>query len=117
VRGLFREVIAFSGTYDLAALDAGTGEYRIHAAVLGLRDRHAERWRAEDVGVPPANGTRWWLAHAQGDPHVPVAQTSGFAARVATAQPGTPARVRIDPGAQHDWATWDAWLAWADATP
>jgi poly(3-hydroxybutyrate) depolymerase len=115
VRGRFGDAMAFSGTYDLATLDPRTGEYRIHAAVLGPRDRNPARWRDEDVGAPPAGSVRWWLAHAEGDPHVPVAQTRAFAARVNGAQAGPTPRVRIDPGALHDWGTWDTWLAWAHA--
>jgi dienelactone hydrolase len=115
VRGHFGDAMAFSGTYDLGALDPATGEYRIHAAVLGPRDRHPARWREEDVGDPAGATTRvrWWLAHAEGDPYVPVAQTRAFAARLATG--GVPPRVRVDPGALHDWSTWDRWLVWAHA--
>ncbi len=114
VRGDFGTVVALSGTYDLAALAAGTGEYRIHAAVLGPRSTYPGRWSNEDVAharttaerLPAA---RWFLGHAAADPYVPSAQTPAFE-RSLRSRGVDDVRVRIDPGAHHDWVTWNRWL-------
>ncbi|MCA9564354.1 MAG: prolyl oligopeptidase family serine peptidase, partial [Myxococcales bacterium] len=74
----------FSGTYDLAALDRDTGEYRIHAAVFGSRRRFPGRWQQEDLpdGVSWASGTRLYLSHGAADAVVPDGQTAGLLERL-----------------------------------
>ena len=106
--GLFGAVAAFSGTYDLAALAPGTGEYRIHAAVFGERAARAEVWRSEDLTGRTPPTTRWWLAHGGKDPYVPQAQSRTQAARLASA--GVPVVTWFEANAGHDWPVWDAWL-------
>jgi dipeptidyl aminopeptidase/acylaminoacyl peptidase len=67
---------ALSGTYDLAALDEATGEYRIYEAVFGPRAAFAERWQAEEIplATKALASTRLWLAHGVADPVVPIEQ-------------------------------------------
>jgi S-formylglutathione hydrolase FrmB len=119
-RGAFGQVIALSGTYDLASLKPGTGEYKIHAVVFGERQAFAARWRNEDArgGAPRLGGAAeapfvsWWLGHGGADPYVPVGQTRGYAARLQKAGvPDAQVKLFLEDRAQHDWATWDRWLA------
>lgn len=101
---------SLSGTYDLGALDAGTGEYRIHAQVLGPRDAFGRRWRGEEIPLdaPALRATRLWLAHGDADPVVPVAQQDAAAATLARAH--APLVARRVAGAAHDDAFWRAQL-------
>jgi hypothetical protein len=114
--GRFGTVVALSGTHDLGALEQGTGEYRIHAAVFGPRASGAARWAAEDVPRGGAGrGVRWYLGHARGDPHVPVAQTEGYATYLRGLAPAPEVHLRVTPDREHGWAAWNAWMGWARA--
>lgn len=85
---------SLSGTYDLAALDEATGEYRIHEQVFGPRGPFAERWRDEEIplGSPALRATEVWLAHGADDPVVPAAQQDAAAAALRPGHPGLVAR-------------------------
>lgn len=119
---LFGFAASLSGTFDLAALDPDTGEYRIHAAVFGSRRRNAERWLAEDCPRDPAAyaGVRWYAAHGGADEVVPAAQTSGWLDAMRAA--GVPVGGEVVPRAGHDWRFWNEQLplvidAWLGAAP
>ncbi len=103
---------SLSGTYDLGALQPGTGEYRIHAKLLGERATFPERWRAEDVigddRREALGAMTLWLAHGANDAVVPPAQLarmqeflSGFHRRFEA--------VTVK-GAGHDFAFWGGQL-------
>jgi enterochelin esterase-like enzyme len=101
---------SLSGTYDLAALDETTGEYRIHERVLGPRRVFPERWQAEEIPLdaPALATTRLWLAHGADDPVVPAAQQDRAAAALARSHPGLVARRVV--AAAHTEAFWRAQL-------
>jgi len=99
---------AMSGAYDLQALDPSTGEYRVHAQVLGERASFPDRWAQADPmrQVAPLRGRRVLLVHGAEDPVVPWSQAERFAAALR----GVGARVELFrvPGGQHDAVTWSA---------
>jgi acetyl esterase/lipase len=101
---------AMSGTFDLASLEEGSGEYKIHANVYGPRDAHPGRWRADDslVLVGQLDQVSVLLIHGSADPHVPAAQSRSLAAAM-TQRGGAVTLVEVA-GGKHDWALWSSHL-------
>lgn len=103
---------SLSGTYDLEALKAATGEYRIHAAVLGERSRFPERWRAEDCLRPETvrqlSGTVLLLAHGAKDTVVSPGQLDAAVRKLTAA--GLQAEADQVDNAGHNWAFWNSEL-------
>lgn len=97
---------SLSGTYDLGALDEGSGEYRIHERVLGPRRAFAERWQGEELPLrsPALLATRLWLAHGAADPVVPADQLDRARARLRRGPAHLTARTVARAG--HDDAFW-----------
>ncbi len=98
---------SLSGTYDLFILPVRSGEYRIHAAVYGPRERFAQRWRSDNVVEPSRierlEGTRVFASHASNDPVVDADQLAAL--QRALANRADTAQLRFVPGG-HDWAFW-----------
>lgn len=99
-------VCAASGTFDLAALVVGTGEYSIHANAWGERRKWSDRWAAHDNvrHAQRAVGSRVLFWHGGADAIVPAAQSVGMAQALKAA--GGDVTVRVRAGAGHDWGFW-----------
>ena len=103
-------VCSMSGTYDLDALQPGTGEYKIHANVYGERPVHPERWAADDSLklVERLDSVELLLIHGTEDPYVPSSQSDVL----FKAMSSRGAQVRLVPvvGGGHDWKLWSGYL-------
>ncbi len=104
----FAFAASLSGTYDLAALDDRTGEYRIHERVFGPRGAFPERWRDEEIPLAGLAGTRVWLAHGALDEVVPAEQQAVAAGALRRSRPRPAARTVA--GQAHTEAFWRAEL-------
>jgi S-formylglutathione hydrolase FrmB len=106
----FAFAASLSGTYDLAALAEGSGEYLIHQQLFGPRRAFAARWREEEIRLdgPALAATRLWLAHGALDPVVPAAQQEALRARLRAG--GAAVTATLVPGAGHTDAFWAAEL-------
>lgn len=98
-----------SGTFDLMRLSPREGEYRIHAAVFGARDRFPERWRREDVLSPDnlagLRDVRLYAAHGEIDKSVKSDQLRALQEALAGRE-HVEATFELTPRAAHDWAYW-----------
>jgi len=106
----FAFAASLSGTYDLFALDEGSGEYLIHERAFGPRGAFAERWRGEELplGAPALASTTLWLAHGAADPVVPADQLERVRPALRRTHPHL-AATRVA-GAGHTDAFWRAQL-------
>ncbi len=97
-----------SGAWDLDALDPSTGEYRVHAQILGERTEHADGWAAVDPvrHADRLRGQRVLLIHGQDDAVVPWSRAAGFAESLEAA--GARVDLWTVPGGGHDAAVWKA---------
>jgi S-formylglutathione hydrolase FrmB len=110
--GPFRTCASLSGTFDLATLRPGTGEYRIHAQVYGERARFPQRWLQESCNLPlavaPLRACRFYLAHGSRDPVVEASQTREMSQFLN--RNGIVNELVIEAGSGHDWAFWNGQL-------
>jgi membrane protease YdiL (CAAX protease family) len=106
-----QRVCAMSGTFDLFALQPGTGEYGIHANVYGHRADHPDRWRADDsLGlVERLRPVSVLLIHGSKDEAVLPRQSRVLAQRMT--ELGAAVSLHEIAGAGHDWALWRAQTA------
>ncbi len=103
---------SLSGTYDLSLLGEDQGEYKIHRAVFGDRNRFRDRWRSEDClnasYAQTLKSVYLYLAHGDNDPIVPVTQLQAMKQFLATFHHHYQA-VTVK-GAGHSWAFWNSQL-------
>ncbi len=88
-----------SGTFDLAKLQPADGEYKIHAAVFGPRERFPDRWARDDIAGHPLGTARLYAAHGAKDTAVHPNQLDALKDK---------AECVLVEGAAHDWAFWHA---------
>jgi S-formylglutathione hydrolase FrmB len=107
---------ALSGTYDLFRLEPTEGEYKIHAAMFGPREKFPERWKRDDcLSRLGALKARLWARHGAADSVVKPDQLDALKKALAE-RPGVKADLATVPGAGHDWAFWSSqWAALFDA--
>jgi S-formylglutathione hydrolase FrmB len=108
--GQFGFVGTVSGTYDLGALDAKSGEYAIHNTIYGSRDKFPERWTRDNV-VTKANldklaGIHLYVAHGDKEKPVPFEQMLIFQKAVAKVPLASKAFVVTKDG-EHNWQLWN----------
>ena len=106
----FAFAAGLSGTWDLMTLDPSEGEYKIHAAVFGSRDKFTERWELDNVVSPQRleklTGTRLFIAHGTKDRIVNPHQLESL--RAALKDRPIEAELVVVPDAGHDWKFWSA---------
>lgn len=115
----FGFVGSVSGTYDLATLDARTGEYRIHEAIYGARDKFRERWDKDNVMAPELlarlSGLHVYVAHGGRDRVVPISQMRRLEDALREVPVASKVFVTTRAG-RHDWPLWNAhWPAMFEA--
>jgi putative tributyrin esterase len=107
----FAYVGSVSGTYDLMALSPKTGEYRIHKAIYGERNRFPERWDKDNVmardELGKLSGLHLYVAHGDKDKVVPMSQLRLFEQALKGVELGSRVFV-VTPGGGHDWELWNA---------
>lgn len=107
----FRFAGSVSGTFDLMRLDAGEGEYRIHAAVYGPRDRFRDRWEL-DNSISPARlaglaGTQLFIAHGSKDKVVRPDQLEALRDALR-GNASVTADFVVSSDGDHSWTYWNA---------
>jgi S-formylglutathione hydrolase FrmB len=100
-----------SGTFDLMRLDRDDGEYRIHAAVYGPRDRFRDRWELDNAisraRLTGLAGTQLFIAHGGKDKVVRPDQLEALR-HALRGHPGVKADFVLSPDGDHTWAYWNA---------
>lgn len=101
---------SLSGTYDLMTLTPEEGEYQIHAAVYGPREKFKARWQQDNIVSPERlaklPGTKLFIAHGGKDRGVNPNQLESL--RAALKPTAVAAEFRVVPGAGHDWNFWNS---------
>ncbi|HRE89758.1 MAG TPA: alpha/beta hydrolase-fold protein [Myxococcota bacterium] len=107
----FGFVGSVSGTYDLMSLDEKTGEYRIHRAIYGARDKFPQRWDKDNVmskaHLGKLAGLHVYVGHGTKDRAVPVEQMRRFEEALDGVAVASKVFVYTR-GGGHDWALWNA---------
>jgi enterochelin esterase-like enzyme len=101
---------SLSGTYDLMTLRPEEGEYKIHAAVYGPREKFNARWERDNIvsaqRLAKLPGTRLFIAHGRKDRGVNPNQLEAL--RAALKPTAVAVEFVVVPEAGHDWAFWNS---------
>jgi enterochelin esterase-like enzyme len=99
-----------SGTYDLMRLDPSEGEYKIHAAMYGPREKFKERWELDNCIAPARlaqlGEVRLFIRHGDKDPVVKPDQLEAL--QRALEGRAVSADLALVEGAGHDWVLWNS---------
>jgi S-formylglutathione hydrolase FrmB len=99
-----------SGTFDLMRLDPKIGEYKIHAVVLGPRDKFKDRWELDNCTSPARlaklAGTQLFIAHSSQDKSVPPDQLDALRDALK-GNADVKAEFVMAPDGGHTWEYWN----------